>query len=400
MAVSPWPLVVALPLSLALLADSAYRALYLLLRLADRRPPSTPAPPPPRTLPPLAVVIAAHDEADVVGATVRGVLASDYSADRLAVFVVADRCRDATAEVARAAGARVWERPAGAATGKAAALDWFLRAAAPDLDAYAALVVLDADSQVAPTALAHLAATLAAAPVVQGFVQPLHPDGAVVAGLAALSEILSQVVDDTARARLGWPVPLRGTGMAFPPRLLAELTPHLHTRVEDTELSVLLAARGIPIAFAPAAVIGDPKPADAGQAARQRARWLQGRVEVYRRYGPLLLRLLLSRRPGDTALVLTLALRPKTLVVALKAGLGLALAAWPTRGGRAVGAGLLAATAVDLVYYPAGLLVVDRPRVYAAALVRAPLYPLVWLRGVWTALRSREAWLSTRRRAG
>ena len=248
-----------------------------------------------------------------------------------------------------------------------------------------------------PTALARLAEGLTRAPVVQGFVQPVHADGATVASLAALSEILSQAVDDTARAGLGWSVPLRGTGMALPPRLLADLTPHLHTRIEDTELSLLLAQRRVPVAFAPDAVIGDPKPTDAGQAARQRARWLQGRLEVYRRYGPLLLRLLLSGRPGDTALVLTLALRPKTLVVALKTALGLGLALlWP--GGRRLGRGLLASAAIDLAYYPLGLACLDQPGVYAPALLRAPVYGLLWLRGLWTALRSREAWLSARRR--
>ena len=398
MSVGRWLVTLCLPLSWPLLADSAFRAFYLVLRLADRRHSATPLPLA-TDLPHLAVVIPAHDEAEVIGATVRQVRQSDYPPDRLSVFVIADACHDATAQVAQTAGARVWEREGDAARGKGPALDWFLRVAGHELDAFAALVVLDADTQLEPTALARLAAALARAPVVQGFIQPVHADGATVASLAALSEILSQAVDDTARARLGWPVPLRGAGMALPPRLLADLSPRLRTRIEDTEMSLLLAQRRVPVAFAPDAVIGDPKPADAVRAARQRARWLQGRAEVYRRYGPLLLRLLLDGRPGDAALVLTLGLRPKTLVVALKAVLGVGLALSRLRAGRFTGAGLLVATAIDLVYYPAGLTVVERPEVYAPALLRAPAYGLMWLRGLWTALRSREAWLSARRRA-
>lgn len=411
MGVGRWLVVVGLPLSGLLLADSAFRALYLFLRLVDRRP--SPAYPPPRglnataggqgshrglPLPRLAVVIPAHDEAAVIGATVRQVLESDYPPDRVSVFVIADCCADATAQVAQAAGARVWQREAGEARGKGAALDWFLRAAGRELDQFAALVILDADTQVEPTSLARLAAALAHAPVVQGFVKPLHADGATVASLAALSEILSQTVDDTGRARLGWPVPLRGTGMALPPRLLAELAPRLRTRIEDTELSLLLAERGVRVAFAPDAVIGDPKPADGEGAARQRGRWLQGRVELLRRDWPRLLRLLLSGRPGDAALVLTLALRPKTLVVALKAALAVGLRRSSSPGGRRLAWGLWSATAIDLLYYPLGLMTVDQRRVYARALLHAPVYGRLWLRGARTALRSREAWLSARRR--
>ncbi|MCW5849743.1 MAG: glycosyltransferase [Anaerolineae bacterium] len=392
-------MVLGLPLSGLLLADSAFRALYLLLRLLDRRPSPNYPPPAASDAPCLAVVIAAHDEAAVIGATVRQVRQSDYPPDSLSVFVIADRCADATAQVARAAGARVWQREAGEARGKGAALDWFLRAAGRELDQFAALVILDADTQVEPTALAHLSAALTLAPVVQGFVKPMHADGVTVASLAALSEILSQAVDDTARVRLGWPVPLRGTGMALPPRLLAELAPRLRTRIEDTELSLLLAERGVRVAFAPDAVIGDPKPADGEGAARQRGRWLQGRVELLHRDWPRLLRLLLNGRPGDAALVLTLVLRPKMLVVALKAALAVGLTRSSLPTARRLGRALSAATAIDLLYYPLGLTTVDQPRVYARALLRAPAYGRLWLRGAWAALRSREAWLSARRGA-
>jgi cellulose synthase/poly-beta-1,6-N-acetylglucosamine synthase-like glycosyltransferase len=57
--------------------------------------------------PVLSLVIAAHDEASVIDGKVRNALALDYPRERLEVIVACDGCTDATAELARAAGADV-----------------------------------------------------------------------------------------------------------------------------------------------------------------------------------------------------------------------------------------------------------------------------------------------------
>ena len=57
---------------------------------------------------PLAVLVPAHDEEEGIAATLAAVLAQLGPHDRL--LVVADNCSDATAAVARAAGAEVVER--------------------------------------------------------------------------------------------------------------------------------------------------------------------------------------------------------------------------------------------------------------------------------------------------
>ncbi|MGH3610859.1 MAG: glycosyltransferase, partial [Pseudonocardiaceae bacterium] len=58
----------------------------------------------------LVVVIPAHDEELEIAATLKSVLASDYSPERRRVLVLADNCSDRTADVARAEGVEVWER--------------------------------------------------------------------------------------------------------------------------------------------------------------------------------------------------------------------------------------------------------------------------------------------------
>jgi glycosyltransferase involved in cell wall biosynthesis len=56
-------------------------------------------------LPRVSLIVAAHDEQQVIEAKVANVLALDYPRDRLQLIVACDGCADATAERARAAGA-------------------------------------------------------------------------------------------------------------------------------------------------------------------------------------------------------------------------------------------------------------------------------------------------------
>ncbi len=95
-------------------------ALWLIARLrgaARAAPPRRPAPagPPARpTQPALSLIIAAHDEQDVIAARVQNALALDYPRELLEVIVACDGCSDATAELARRAGADlVLELPRG-----------------------------------------------------------------------------------------------------------------------------------------------------------------------------------------------------------------------------------------------------------------------------------------------
>jgi cellulose synthase/poly-beta-1,6-N-acetylglucosamine synthase-like glycosyltransferase len=65
------------------------------------------APPAATELPRVSLIVAAHDEEDVIAARVADALALDYPRDRLEVVVASDGSTDATVERARAAGADV-----------------------------------------------------------------------------------------------------------------------------------------------------------------------------------------------------------------------------------------------------------------------------------------------------
>jgi cellulose synthase/poly-beta-1,6-N-acetylglucosamine synthase-like glycosyltransferase len=386
-------LALAGPVLLVLLLDSLLRAWLLWVRRLAPRPAGTLSAPASRGS--IAAVIPAHDEAGTIGATIAR-LRAGVPAD--GVFVIADNCADDTALVARQAGAQVWERDRPDEPGKGAAMRWFLDAAAEELRAYEAVAIFDADSVVDGGFWPQVASALRqGADVVQGFVQPLSA-GSPAADLAAYSELLSQLIDDTARARLGWPIPLRGTGMVFRLQVLLDLLPHLQTRVEDIEMSLLLAAGGQQVVSVPGAVVGDPKPAAPRGVATQRARWLQGQREILQHHPRLVARLLGGRRPADISLVFANLLKPKTLLLLLK-GLLLPLA-WllPDRRLR-LGWATLAGLALmfDWVYYIAGLWVVETPGRYARALIQAPAYLAMWLGSLILSFVSSNPWLSARR---
>jgi glycosyltransferase involved in cell wall biosynthesis len=113
----------------------------------------------------VCAVIAAHNEAQIIGPTVEHALKAVAPNP---VFVIADRSDDGTAARAKAVGARVLERRDGP-PGKGAAIAWFLgQSEATEADAW---LIVDADSRLHPQALPPLVRSLeSGADAVQAFV--------------------------------------------------------------------------------------------------------------------------------------------------------------------------------------------------------------------------------------
>jgi glycosyltransferase involved in cell wall biosynthesis len=89
---------------------------------------------PPSSLPALSLIVAAHDEQEVIAAKVANALALDYPRERLQVIVACDGCGDETAARARAAGADlVLELPRG---GKIRAQDAAVEQASGEIVAF------------------------------------------------------------------------------------------------------------------------------------------------------------------------------------------------------------------------------------------------------------------------
>jgi glycosyltransferase involved in cell wall biosynthesis len=116
-----------------------------------------PDPAAPVPLPAVSLIVAAHNEQDVIAAKVANALALDYPRAQLELIVACDGCSDATAARAGAAGATlVLELPRG---GKIRAQDAAVAAARGEIVAFS-----DANALWAPDALRVLVAAFAADP--------------------------------------------------------------------------------------------------------------------------------------------------------------------------------------------------------------------------------------------
>jgi cellulose synthase/poly-beta-1,6-N-acetylglucosamine synthase-like glycosyltransferase len=143
--------------------------LAVLERLRGRREP---APPPADWDPRVSLIVAAHDEAEVIERKLANVALLDYPRERLEVIVASDGSEDRTAELARAGGADlVLDLPR---AGKIAAQNAAVERASGELLAFS-----DANAYWEPEALRELVAPFAASDVgyVCGQVRFLDADG-------------------------------------------------------------------------------------------------------------------------------------------------------------------------------------------------------------------------------
>ena len=157
------------------------------------------------------VLVPAHNEEKVIAHGLQAIESDRRARDH--VLVVADRCTDATAEIARSFGAAVLERGDDDEPGRAAARQAGLEhARALDWDA---VVMLDADSVIEPGFFDACERGLSTgARAVQGRSESAHgPTLAEQASLAAFT--LQGLTLPRGRDRLCGSVRLRGTGMAI-----------------------------------------------------------------------------------------------------------------------------------------------------------------------------------------
>lgn len=261
----------------------------------------------------IASIIFAHNEEDVIGRTVGGIMKQKNHADR--IFVVADHCSDQTSKIAREGGALVFERNEGDSTGKSAAIRWFFDTKWKHIKTSEVSIIFDADSMIGDDFFHEVRTNMwSLSKAYQAFVQPMYEEKNGAGKIAALSEIFDQTVSDQIRNRLNLPVRMRGTGMAIPTKILRDIAPRIFGLTEDIAITILLTNKGIDIRSMPSAVVQDPKPKKWRGAVNQRARWFRGQFQAIFRY-PKELVLMISTKPASWSLLASMFLRPKWLIL-------------------------------------------------------------------------------------
>jgi GT2 family glycosyltransferase len=268
-----------------------------------------------------AFLVPAHNEETGIAATVASLRAVDWPADRFEVVVVADNCSDRTADVATDAGARVLVRHNRELRGKGYALEHgFADVLQTPADA---VVVVDADTVVAPNLLAAFATRIEdGALAMQAEYGVRNVDASWRTQLMALALAMFHTLRSNARERLRLSAGLRGNGMCFTRECLVRFPQKAYGLVEDVEQGLALGRGGVRVfAVVDAHVLGEM--VSGGKASEsQRRRWEEGRDKLKREVLPGVLADVVRTR---SVLLLDLALDllvPPLATVALLVGAG------------------------------------------------------------------------------
>jgi cellulose synthase/poly-beta-1,6-N-acetylglucosamine synthase-like glycosyltransferase len=269
------------------LAASSY---LIALAAAGARGRRAEAPSPDRA-PHLTVLVPAHDEAASIEAAVAGLFACGYPPDRLRLVVVADNCADATATLAREAGAETWERDDPSDPGKGQALAWAIERLHEEGEVTDAVVIFDADCVPSPNLLERLAAELAAgADGAQARLMIADPETSPAAALRSGAYTLMNYTRPLGKEALGLSVGLQGTGMALASRTLDEIPWGSFSLIEDREYHLQMVEAGRRVRFVADAEIHTPAPPSRSGANTQETRWDAGNLYLARTWLPRLLR--------------------------------------------------------------------------------------------------------------
>ncbi len=221
------------------------------------------------------IMVPAHNEASVIGATVKRLQALDYPTDQFSIHIIADHCTDDTAEVARQAGAIVYERNEGPRTGKGAALFWLFKKILENHPCNA-VVLFDADTRVDPAFLRVMDWRISQGDqVIQGQHIIGNADQGWFPALTWAMFMIDNRFQNLGRTNLGWSAKNMGDSICFSVDVLRQVG-WGEGLAEDYHLRLKLLLKGIRIAYEPAAIGYGEAPINWVIARAQRARWLRG----------------------------------------------------------------------------------------------------------------------------
>lgn len=235
-----------------------------------------------------AIVISARNESAVIGNLLSSIGQQTYPSELYDIYVMADNCTDNTADIAREAGAIVYERSS-SQVGKGYALDAMFRhiEAERGITYYDAYLVFDADNVLDPHYLEEMNRTFDAGyRVITSYRNSKNYDSNWISAGYALWFLRESKYLNGARMRCGSSCAISGTGFLVSSEIIAKnggWKHHLLT--EDIEFSIDNATQGEVIGYCEKAIVYDEQPVQFKASWKQRMRWAKGFYQVFARYG-------------------------------------------------------------------------------------------------------------------
>jgi cellulose synthase/poly-beta-1,6-N-acetylglucosamine synthase-like glycosyltransferase len=228
------------------------------------------------------VIVPAHDEAAVIARAVASLRKLDWPAHLFRILVVADNCNDATASIARSAGAEVLERVNLEFRGKGYALVHAFGISRQQGNADA-VVIIDADSVTSANLLEAFAARLErGAHAVQAHYGVLNPRDSWRTRLMTIATASIHTVRSRARGRLGMSCGIHGNGWCVTHQLLERVPYRAFSLTEDLEYGIELGLAGFRVEYADEAHSDADMVSGEQIAGKQRQRWEDGRFQLIR----------------------------------------------------------------------------------------------------------------------
>ncbi|MCH5156014.1 MAG: glycosyltransferase [Clostridiales bacterium] len=188
------------------------------------------------------IVIPARNESAVISDTIKCILKSDYPRELFDVYVVADNCTDNTAELARAAGAIVFERFDDNPKHKKAgyALKYlFEKIMEEHKGEYEAFIKFDADNLMEPDYISRMNDAFdAGVKCARGYSNSKNIDQNVITGISGLWYIRDCRFASNFRSAIGQGTMLGGAGMMFAAEIIEKHGWDCLTSSDDSEFTM------------------------------------------------------------------------------------------------------------------------------------------------------------------
>lgn len=234
------------------------------------------------------VLIAARNEEAVIANLIGSIKSQTYDENLIDVFVVADNCTDQTAEIARRAGASVYERFNQEQVGKGYALQYLL-SHLMELDSwtkYDGFFIFDADNILEKNCIEEMNHTFSQGyPVVTSYRNSTNfGDNWISSGYAIWFLHEAQWLN-RGRMAVGSNCMVQGTGYVISREVLEQNGGWKFLLLtEDIEFTADCMLNDIKIGYCEKAMFYDEQPTRFKDSWNQRIRWIKGYFQVFHKY--------------------------------------------------------------------------------------------------------------------
>lgn len=245
-----------------------------------------------------AVVIAARNESAVIGQLLNSIKKQNYPKELVDIYVVADNCTDNTAEVAKNAGAKVFERFNRQHVGKGYALDYAFKNIINSNECYDGYFVFDADNLLDENYINEMNKVFDNGyKIVTSYRNSKNYDTNWLSAGYSLWFLREAKYLNNARMILNTGCAISGTGFMVSDEIIRKNNGWKHHLLtEDIEFSIDNALQGEKIGYCGNAVLYDEQPYLFKQSWNQRLRWAKGFYQVFAKYGKSLFISIFTKR--------------------------------------------------------------------------------------------------------